>query len=478
MESKLYKVVVGTKIMDNFNYSLHVHSPINGEIVGSIPRITNEFEIDQIFKNAKLAFNEYKKSTFNQRKKQLLTFCNLLKEDWDETSNIIVKEIAKTKHSAIQEIDRTIDYIKQTIDEYEKIINNPLIIDETIHNIKGKKGTFIYEPIGVVLAISPFNYPLNLLMSKLAPALISGNVVVFKPATQGSCLGAHISMLLYKAGFNNGEISCIIGKGSEIGDLVITNSNIDMISFTGSTNIGKKIAQSNPFIPVVLELGGKDAAIVLKDADLKLTAQKIIKGAFDYNGQRCTGIKRVLVDSSIESKFVELMDEEVAKLTVGSANDGNFNITEMINSNAVKYNLELVHDALKNGGLTNQNIKVNGNILHPIILHNINQNCRIAWEEQFGPVLPIRSFKSIDEAIEITNKSEYGLQASIFTSNIELAKKLASSIEVFTVNINSLPSRGPDIFPFGARKNSGKGLQGIKDAIISMNHLKGIIENE
>lgn len=478
MDGKLYKVVVGKKIINDFSHVLHVFSPINHQIIGSIPKVRTKEQIEIIFKNAKLAFHEYRNVDFQIRKKWLLNFCDLLKQKWDELSNIMVWEIAKTKVESIKEIDRSIEYIKSTIEEYEKIMKSPLIIDEPVHNIKGKTGIFTYEPLGVVLAISPFNYPLNLLVSKIAPALISGNTVVYKSATQGSCVGSFISLLLYEAGFKNGEVSCIIGKGSEIGDFIISNPNINMISFTGSSNIGKKIAMKNPLIPVILELGGKDAAIVLKDANLKLCAKKIVKGAFSFNGQRCTSIKRVLVDISVEQKLIKYIDEEIEKLTIGSAAKGNFDITEMTDIKTLKNNLYLLLDAYKNGARTNQKIKRKGNILFPIALHNVTTKCKVAWDEQFGPILPIMSFNEIEQAIDICNKSQYGLQASIFTSNIKLAKKIASTLDVVTVNINESSSRGPDIFPFGGIKDSGKGMQGIKEAIFSMNKIKGIIENE
>lgn len=480
MQLKLFKVLVGKEIKDNFQDSIQIFSPINNEILGSIPRIKNKYQVDKIFHEAKEAFHVYKKTPFESRKNKLLNFCELLNKNWDEISNLIVLEIAKNKRDAIKEIERTIEYIKLTIDEYEKLINKqPLVIDSNIHKITGKTGKFYYEPVGVVLAISPFNYPLNLLMSKLAPALISGNTVVYKPATQGSCLGAFISLLLYEAGFKNGEVSCIIGKGSEIGDWIVSNKNINMISFTGSTNVGKKISQLNPLIPVVLELGGKDAAIVLKDANIEKTAKNIVQGAFQYNGQRCTGIKRVLVDEKIAYKLIDAINLEISKLIIGSAIEGNNDVTEMISTESVKYNLNLLLDALQKGALTDQKIQlIDNNILAPIAVYNVHSDCKIYHEEQFGPVLPIIMFQTIESAIEINNESQYGLQASIYTEDIELANKIAKSLDVVTVNINQSPSRGPDIFPFGGIKESGKGLQGIKDSILSMNRIKGIIENE
>lgn len=473
INGKLYPVVVGRKIINDFNNSIHIFSPINNIIIGSIPCIKKESQVRKIFSDAKEVSYEFRNTTFEYRKTRLVKFAQLLKQNWDELSNLLVLECAKSKFDSIQEIDRSVEYIYKTIEEYEIIKNKPLVLEQG-----NKKGLFIYEPHGVVLAISPFNYPINLLITKIAPALISGNVVVYKPATQGSCVGAYISNLLYEAGFNNGEVSCLIGKGSTIGHWVLDDKNIDMISFTGSTSVGTKIVEKQPLIPVVLEMGGKDVAIVLKDANLEKTAIEIVKGAFNYNGQRCTAIKRVLVDQSIKQQLISLIDKEVNNLKVGSAIEGHNEITEMIDIKSLKYNLDLLLDAYKNGAQTNQQIKRKGNILYPVVLYDVTRNCKIAWEEQFGPILPIMSFENIEEAIYIANESKYGLQSSIFTKDKELAFKIASALEVGTVNINKSSSRSPDIFPFIGIKSSGKGIQGIRESIISMNRLKGIVDNE
>lgn len=477
METKLFKVLIGRKLIDNFDKTINIISPINEKEFGIIPKVSTKEEIDKIYEQAKSSFIEYKKVPYSIRKDRLLKFSKLLKKHWDEITNIIVWEIAKSKRQAIEELDRSVAYIQETIEEYEKINNYPFHIDESVHNIKGKIGSFFYEPVGVVLCISPFNYPLNLLISKIVPALLSGNTVVYKPATQGSCVGAFISTLLYEAGFVNGEVSCVIGKGSEIGNYLTTNKNIDMISFTGSTKVGKDIAKQNSFIPVVLELGGKDAAIVLEDCDVDKTAQEIVNGSFKYNGQRCTSIKRVIVNNKIKDKLLKQINKYVDKLTIGSAAKGNFDITEMIDYQSLKNSLKLVLNAVKEGAKTQQKIKYEGNILYPIVLDRVSLSSDIAWNEQFGPILPIITFDVIEEAIALNNASEFGLQASIFTKNVEYAKKIATFLEVGTVNINKSSSRGPDIFPFGGRKNSAKGTQGVYDSIISMNKIKGIVEN-
>lgn len=476
---RLFKVAVGNKIMTDFHNRLCVFSPINNKVFGIIPKVESPKELNSIFQNAKKYFYEFKKTSFEHRKNILINFVELLKQKKEDLVHILIWEIAKNKKLALDEVERTISYIQDTINEYENIIkDNNKVIDESIHHVKGKKGTFSLQPLGLVLAITPFNYPLNLLIAKIVPALISGNVVVFKPSTQGSCIASYISTLLYRAGFSNGEISCVIGKGSEIGDALIENHNIDMISFTGSTKVGIHIAKKQPLIPMVLELGGKDAAIVLEDVNVHKVVKEIIKGSFTYNGQRCTSIKRVFVDNKIKGEFLNEINLQLKNLTIGSAAKGNYDITELIDKEAIIYNLKLLEDAFYHGAKSKQKVRIVGNnILKPIVLFNVSDNSKIVKEEQFGPVLPIMFFDTIEQAIKMANNSKFGLQSSIFTKNIDLAIEIANKLEVVTVNINKSSSRSPDIFPFGGIKNSGKGLQGIKESILSMNRIKGIIEN-
>lgn len=253
----------------------------------------------------------------------------------------------------------------------------PFLNAET-HGVRGKVGKFIYEPIGVVLAISPFNYPVNLLLSKLAPALIIGNTVVYKPATQGSLIGARISELFAQAGFPLGVVNCVVGNGREVGDLLVTNPNVAMISFTGSAGVGNHIASLVSKIPLVLEMGGKDPAIVLEDADLELAATEIVKGSLSYNGQRCTAIKRVLVVPQVHQKLSELIAEKAKKLTVGLPQD-NTNITPVISSRSADYIMSLVDEAIKkHNAKTLIPYSKENNLISPIILDNVTLEAKVA----------------------------------------------------------------------------------------------------
>ncbi|BAO73679.1 NADP-dependent glyceraldehyde-3-phosphate dehydrogenase [Ureaplasma parvum serovar 3] len=358
-------------------------------------------------------------------------------------------------------------------------MQKPIIFDETVHHVKNKVATYYRIPVGVVLAICPFNYPINLLISKLAPALVSGNSLVYKPSTQGSLIGIRISELVHEVGFPKGVVNCLTTEARITGDLLVTNKYVKAISFTGGPKVGNHIAEITSKISLVLELGGKDPALVLDDADFELAANEIVKGAYGFSGQRCTAIKRVFVSHKNHDLLVNLINKKVDALTVGLPQQNPI-ITPLINSNSLKYNLSLVEDAIKKGAIVHQKIVYNekNNLLHPLVIDNVTKEMRVAWEEPFGPILPIITYNSIQEAIDLINQSQYGLQACIFTTNYASIEQLALQIESGTININKSSSRGPDILPFFGVKDSGFGVQGIVDAILSMTTIKGIIINK
>ncbi len=331
-------------------------------------------------------------------------------------------------------------------------------------------------PVGVVLAIAPYNYPVNLSVAKIAPALMGGKAVIFKPATQGAISGVKLVEALHKAGIPGGLVNLVTGRGSVIGDYLVEHDGIDMISFTGGSNTGQHIAQKAKMIPLVMELGGKDPAIVREDADLSFTAKQIVSGAYSYSGQRCTAIKRVLVQENVADELVSLIETEVKALTVGSPEQNNV-IVPLIDDASADYVQGLVDDALEKGATLVVGNKREDNLLYPTLLDNVTTDMRVAWEEPFGPVLPIIRVKSDAEAITLANESEFGLQASVFTKDVNKAFSIAAQLEVGTVQINGRTERGPDHFPFIGIKSSGMGAQGIRRSIESMTREKVTVIN-
>lgn len=471
---KNYKILINGKMVYK-KEKLNIISPVNNEIIGTVPALSKK-DIDNIYKSSTEAFKNWSIIDSKERIKYVEDIKKNLIKMRDEISTVMCFEISKPLNACYAEFDRSIEYIDLTIKSYKNKFLKPTSVDENVHGVKGKKGFFYRVPLGVVLAISPFNYPINLSLAKIIPALLIGNTVVFKPATQGSLVGALISEAIFNSNLPQGVFNTVTGKGSEIGDYLIENESISMISFTGGVTVGKNIAAKKSMIPLVLELGGKDAGIVMQDADIIKAAKEITKGTFDYSGQRCTAIKLVYVHKSISKKFIDEVVRNVKMLTVGNPID-NPDITPMIGASALRWGEKLINDAVKKGAnLIMGGIKDN-NILFPTVLTNVNKNMEIFDEEQFAPIMPIVIYDKIEDVIKNFNNSKFGLQGSIFSKNIKKAHEIGMKLNTGTININKSSSRGPDIFPFLGIKDSGFGVQGIDWALESMSRIKGIIEN-
>lgn len=468
-------LVDGKWITSNSNKFIEIYSPVGNCLVGKVPAMTKE-EVDFTIKNAKEAQISWKNVPVNKRAEILYKAADLLIEKVDEMSDIMMREIGKDKKSSESEILRSADYIRFTADTAKNLSGESIPGDSFPGFKKNKISLVTREPLGVVLAISPFNYPINLASSKIAPALIAGNSVVLKPATQGSLCGLYLAKVFEQAGVPAGVLNTITGRGSEIGDYIVTHPSIDFINFTGSTEVGTRISKITSMVPLLMELGGKDAAIVLKDADLDLAASNIVSGAYSYSGQRCTAVKRILVVEEIADKLVEKVKERVEKLKVGNPIDG-AEVVPLIDNKSADFVWELIDEAREKGAHLLVGGKREENLIYPTLFDYVTTDMRLAWEEPFGPVLPIIRVKDKDEAIEIANKSEYGLQSSVFTQNINEAFYVADKLEVGTVQVNNKTERGPDHFPFLGVKASGIGTQGIKYSIEAMSRPKATVIN-
>jgi len=450
-----------------------IYSPINQEELGTVPAMT-QAEVDEAMKAARAALPAWRALSAVERAAYLHKTAVILERDKEEIGTILAKEVAKGIKAAIGEVVRTADLIRYAAEEGLRITGQAMEGGGFEATSKNKLAVVRREPVGVVLAIAPFNYPVNLSGSKIAPALIAGNVVMFKPPTQGSISGLLLAKAFEEAGIPAGVFNTITGRGSEIGDYIIEHKEVNFINFTGSTPIGERIGRLAGMRPIMLELGGKDAALVLEDADLEHAAKQIVAGAFSYSGQRCTAIKRVLVLESVADTLAALLQAEVAKLTVGDPFD-NADITPVIDNTSADFIWSLIEDAQEKGAQALTPIKREGNLLWPVLFDQVTKDMKVAWEEPFGPVLPIIRVASVEEAIAFANESEFGLQSSVFTNDFKKAFEIAEKLEVGTVHINNKTQRGPDNFPFLGVKGSGAGVQGIKYSIEAMTNVKSIV---
>lgn len=474
--SKTYKFYINGEWKESSSgQTIDISSPYLHEVIGQVQAITRT-EVDEAIQLAKEAQKDWAEASLQDRAQYLYKWADELVNMQDEIADIIMKEVGKGYKDAQKEVVRTADFIRYTVDEAMHMHGESMMGDSFPGGAKSKLAIIQRAPLGVILAISPFNYPVNLAAAKLAPALITGNAVIFKPATQGAISGIKMIEALHKAGLPKGLVNVVTGRGSVIGDYLVAHSGIDMVSFTGGTHTGRHLAKKAAMIPLVLELGGKDPGIVREDADLQEAAKHIISGAFSYSGQRCTAIKRVLVHEHVADELVRLLQDEIAKLSVGSPEQDS-TIVPLIDDKSADFVQSLVDDAIQKGTTVVIGNKRERNLIYPTLLDHVTEDMKVAWEEPFGPILPVIRVSSDEQAIEIANKSEFGLQASVFTKDINKAFHIANKIEAGAVQINGRTERGPDHFPFIGVKGSGMGAQGIRKSLESMTREKVTVLN-
>jgi len=459
---------------------ISINSPIDGFLVGKIQAITTG-EIDGVFEKAAEAQKLWANYAIEDRANILKMAADLIRQNANELADMKALEIGKIKKAALSSVMRSADIVSYTADQIELVNYAETLYSKDFPEADDKKiAHIICEPVGVVLAITPFNYPTNLAVTKIAPALLAGNSVVVKGPTQGSICTAMLVEIFNQAGVPKGVINFVSGKGSEIGDYLISHKNMNLINFTGSTEVGKNIINKAGLKPLILELGGKDAALVLEDCNLDLAADKISEGAFSYAGQRCTAIKRVLVDKKIQAEFLKKLIEATQNKfsLVGDPRKEETQMGPLISEKQTDYVQELVFEAVESGAKIVLGGTRKANYLDATILDGVTDQMRIAWEEQFGPVLPIIACDGIEQMIELHNRSQYGLGGSIFTTDIEKGKEVAKKLQAGVIQINGKSERYPDNFPFLGVKDSGLSVQGVRWSIKSMMRLKSIVENK
>ena len=456
--------------------TLEARSPIDDSLVGRVAAADSQ-DVDDVVAAAAAAWPGWRDAGFSRRADHLHAAACCMRQERERLLHLLTEEIAKTRASAEEEVDRTADLIDYFAEEGRRYYGE-IIFGDSFPGYPRTKICQVYsEPLGVVLAISPFNYPLNLSASKIAPALITGNAVVFKPAAKGALAALHMCECFRRAGLPPGVLNAITGDTRIIGDALCGHPGVDMVAFTGSTAVGRQIAHVAGMKAMLSELGGKDAALVLDDADLDLAADEIVKGAFSYSGQRCTAVKRVIAVEAIADPLVAALHQRTRTLRLGDPREAATFLGPLIDDRAAAFVQELVDEALAKGAVALCGNRRNGRYLEATLLDRVTEEMRMAWEEPFGPVLPVLRVADLDAAIALANRSDYGLQSCVFTRDLDRAFAVGRRLDVGTVNVNARDSRGPDHFPFVGRKDSGMGTQGVHYSIQAMTRTKSIVLN-
>ena len=446
-----------------------VKNPYDGQVIDTVPIAhlqTAQLAIDEANK-AKSSLVEM--SAFKISNK-LLNVCEKLTQNREEFAKLLTLEVGKPINESLVELDRSIETLKLAAEEAKRIYGESVPLDAGLNG----KGFFAFTqrlPLGVVAAITPFNYPLNLTIHKIAPAIACKNTVIVKPPTEAPLTVMKFCELLNEE-FPDGVVNVITGYGSEIGDYLVCSPEIDKISFTGSVTTGLMISQKAGMKKVTLELGGNDPLVVLKDADIEKAVKGVINGAFLNAGQVCMGVKRIIVEEEIADEFAKKLVGETEKLVMGNPLDKTTTLGTLISEKAAMQVEQTVDMAVKEGAKILTGGKREGAFYEATVIDNVKPDMDLVVNETFGPVAPIIRVKSLDEAIEVANDTEYGLQAGVFTSDYSAAMRCANEIEAGTVFINKQSTFRTDNMPFGGFKNSGVGKEGIKYAVEEMTKTK------
>ena len=459
-----------SKLVTNFN-------PSTRKEQYKVQACTRE-EIDSAYEGCSEAQAKWRSVPLWKRAEALHGVAKILREQKETIAECLVNEIAKTRKDSLSEVERSADLIEYCAEEGVRLLSKGDLFtsDAFKGNDRNKLCMSSRIPLGTVLCIPPFNYPVNLAVSKIAPALIAGNAVLMKPPTQGSVAGLHLAQCFHQSGlFPPGLVNVLTVKASENGNYLAEHPGCHCLSFTGG-DVGLSLAKRVGMIPVQMELGGKDACVVCNDADLDLAAKHIIKGGFSYSGQRCTAVKIIFAQEEIADALIEKVLAGVNKLTVGMPDD-NCNITPVISESSANFIEGLVLDAKEKGAKFLMEYKREGNLIWPLLLDHVRPDMDIAWKEPFGPVVPVVRVSSIDQAVEHANKNRLALQSCVFTKDIQKAIQISDSMQAGTVQINGAPARGPDHFPFQGFRDSGIGSQGIVNSIGLMSKTKTTVIN-
>ncbi len=455
-----------------------VRSPATGEEVSRCPLMGRD-DVDEAVESAREKFGEWSQSSFKQRRAILGRGASILAENASHYAELISLENGKTGIDAmLADIFPTAHLMKYYAKNAERFLK-PVKVSGSLL-LPGRKAYYTFEPKGVVGVMSPWNYPFTLSAGPVVSAVAAGNTVVLKPASQTTRSGLMVKEILEKAGLPQGVVNVVTGNGRVTGQALIEHPDLDMLFFTGSTPVGRKVnvAAAQRLIPAVMELGGKDAAIVTKNADLDRAARGTVFGAFTNCGQTCIGAELILVDREVYEPFLDKIIELTKKLRTGQSSG---ELGPMTMESQLKVVEDQLEDAKKKGAriLTGgeRDREGPGLFFPPTLLADTAADMKVRREETFGPLKPIIPYQRIEDAIEVANGTEYGLSGSIYTRDLDEGRRIARSIKTGAISINdSLIAYAFPSLPFGGMKNSGVGRYHGKMGLRAFTDVKSITE--
>jgi len=453
--------------------TMPVLNPFDQSIIDVVPK-ANAADVDAAIGSAVRGAKAMDKLTSHDRYLILRKTADLLAERSEDLARTITLEEGKVIAEGRTEVQRAIQTIIGSSEEAKRLHGETVPLDAAPGNVS-QFGFTIRVPVGVVAAIAPFNFPLNLVCHKVGPALAAGNSVVLKPAGDTPLSAIKLTEILLEAGLPTEAIQCITGSGGEIGDAITGDSRVRKITFTGSMEIGDRICRNAGIKKVTMELGSNSPLIVMPDADLEKVAAATVAGGFANAGQVCISTQRVFADRSVYADFLDALVAPTEAFSMGNPLDEAVRMGPMIRESDANRVSEWISEAVSGGARIMAGGDHEGTLHSPTVVADVKADMRVSREELFGPAVAVSAFTDINDAISMANDSRFGLSAGIFTQNLDWAMRFAREVQSGSLHINSAPGWRADLMPYGGLKDSGMGKEGPSYAVQEMSELKMVV---
>lgn len=469
-----YKMYIGGRWVDSSDgKKQEVRSPFGKQLLGSVPLATKD-DVDAAVKAAADAGPVMAKLAAFKRSEILRRTGELLRTSEREMAQIISAEVGKGLKFALAEVRRAAETFIFAAEEAKRIHGETVPMDAATGGL-GRMGFWVRVPIGVVAAIAPFNFPLNLVAHKVAPAIAAGCTVILKPASTTPITAVKLVELLIEAGLPAGALNLITGGGSTVGMWLTQDPRVSKVSFTGSPAVGRTIIKNAGLKKVTMELGNNSATVIDKDANLDQAVPACITGSFANNGQVCISVQRIYVHRDVFDDFKTRFVEATQKLKIGDPQDESTDIGPLILENEAERVEAWVNEAVAQGAKVLTGGKREGGLIPPTVLENVSEEMKVVCEEVFAPVVSLIAYDDFDKALELVDHSQFGLQAGIFTNDLNKALRAVERLNVGGVIINDVPAYRVDHMPYGGNKDSGIGREGPRFAIEDMTTIKMVV---
>jgi acyl-CoA reductase-like NAD-dependent aldehyde dehydrogenase len=469
---KSYRLLIGGKWVDA-GETMPVIDKYTGETIGAVPVVSREM-VDRAIGAAHAAFPEWSRTPAHRRFRILEKASNLLAKHQEEIAATICREAGKAWKYSVGEVARAVETFQFSAEEAKRLHGETVPMDASTAG-EGRMGFYLRCPVGVVAAITPFNFPLNLVAHKVGPALAAGNTLVLKPASTTPLTAIRLAEILEEAGIPAGVLNVVVGSGGTVGDWITTDPRVAKISFTGSPPVGEAIIRKAGLKKVTMELGNNSGTIIEPDADLDAAVPRCAVSAFANSGQVCISLQRLYVHKSVAKEFTARFVDAASKLKVGNPLEKDCDVGPMIDEGEAKRAEAWIREAVAEGAKVLIGGKREGRVLYPTILADVRPEMKVMCQEAFAPLVSLYEYGKFEDAVRMVDDSPYGLQAGVYTNDIRKALYAVDRINAGGVMINDTSIFRVDHMPYGGNKMSGLGREGVRFAVEEMTNIKMVV---